>query len=193
MQAVEEINKTGSMIIEDIKERKKGRSVVAVTFIVKDLEPRVMPMSKKATEPQAPATRPATTAPATKEPTEPIEWTNGIMVADKNTYNSLEATYGDIKNGIARNILKEAYIEFVNSDKFGEIVLDKKGIKYYRAIADRLLIEHEEKALGIGQYEPNYEAELYGSAPAEDETTATASGVDYDDLERKLLGWDTEE
>ncbi|MPQ44542.1 replication initiation protein, partial [Clostridium tarantellae] len=41
LQAIGEINKTGSMIIDaDIKERKKGRSVYAVTFEVTDLEPR---------------------------------------------------------------------------------------------------------------------------------------------------------
>lgn len=168
VQAIEEINKTGSMTIEDFKEVKKGRSINSIIFIVTDHEDRIMPMGNKTKELTAPATRPATTAQIVKEP---IEWTNGIMVADKRIYNTLEAMYGDIKNGIARNILKKAYIEFINSDKYGETVLDKKGIVYYMPIADRLLKEHEEKTLGIGQYEPNYEAELYTSA--EDETTAT--------------------
>lgn len=166
-RAMDEINKSGKMEIKIKDKIKKGRSVHSIIFTVKDNEPRNYLEEFKKAEPQA---------PATKEPTEPIEWTNGIMVADKRIYNTLEAMYGDIKNGIARNILKKAYIEFINSDKYGETVLDKKGIVYYMPIADRLLKEHEEKTLGIGQYEPNYEAELYGSAPAdttENETTAT--------------------
>lgn len=176
-KAVEEINRSGSMTIEEVKERKKGRSVVAVTFIVKDHEERTMPIGNKTRELPAPATKPAPQAPAVKEP---IEWTNGIMVSDERIYNTLEAMYGDVKHGIAKEILKNAYIRFIQSDKNGKNILDKTGLPYYMKIADRLLKEHEEQTLGIGQYEPNHEAELY--APID------TGFEDYSDLKSFLLG-----
>lgn len=182
VQAIEEINKTGSMTIEDFKEVKKGRSINSIIFIVTDHEDRIMPMGNKTKELTAPATRPATTAQIVKEP---IEWTNGIMVADERIYNTLEAMYGDVKNGIAKEILKNAYIRFIQSDKNGKNILDKTGLPYYMKIADRLLKEHEEQTLGIGQYEPNYEAELY--APID------TGFEDYSDLQRMLLGRDNRE
>lgn len=181
VQAIEEINKTGSMIVEEFKEVKKGRSINSIIFIVNDLEPRVMPMSNNPKELQA---------PATKKTTEPIEWATGVMVSDKRIFNTLEAMYGDIKNGLVKNILKEAFVEFIKSDKYGKTVIDKTGLPYYMAIADRLLKEHEEMALGTGIYEPSFEAELYAPVETVEETVAPATGKDFDELRRKIFGLD---
>lgn len=197
MQAIEEINKTGSMIIEDIKERKKGRSVVAVTFIVNDLEPRVMPIGNKTKELPAPATRPATTAPATEKATEPILWLDYIKLDSKELMERLERRYGgdyDFNSPFIKACFTRAYDKTIRHDGTFDRIQDRKGATnlalFNKILADELFT-HEQSIINSLNEEPSIEAELYASA--EDETTATSSGVDYDDLERKLLGWDTEE
>lgn len=137
MQAIDEINKTGSMFIEEIKERKKGRSVVAVTFVVNDLEPRQVQGEKKELESQQ----------IDKKPQEHIEWVNGIMVSDQKTYNVLESMYGDIKHGLGQNILKEAYLKFIRKDKNCNTVIDAKGISFYILLSEELFREHEKRLL----------------------------------------------
>lgn len=197
MQAIEEINKTGSMIIEDIKERKKGRSVVAVTFIVNDLEPRVMPIGNKTKELPAPATRPATTAPATEKATEPILWLDYIKLDSKELMERLERRYGgdyDFNSPFIKACFTRAYDKTIRHDGTFDRIQDRKGATnlalFNKILADELFT-HEQSIINSLNEEPSIEAELYASA--EDETTATSSGVDYDELERKLLGWDIED
>lgn len=197
VQAIEEINKTGSMVIEEFKEVKKGRSINSIIFIVNDLEPRVMPMSNKTKELPAPATRPATTAQIVKEPTEPILWLDYIKLDSKELMERLERRYGgdyDFNSPFIKACFTRAYDKTIRHDGTFDRIQDRKGATnlalFNKILADELFT-HEQSIINSLNEEPSIEAELYASA--EDETTATASGVDYDDLERKLLGWDTEE
>jgi len=139
IQAIEEINRTGSMIIEDFKEVKKGRSINSIIFIVNDLEPRQVQGDKKVLE--------LIDKQTLLQPQEPIEWVNGIMVADKRTYNTLEAMYGDIKHGLGKNILKEAYLKFIRKDKNCNTIINSKGISFYILLAEELFREHEKRLL----------------------------------------------
>ena len=69
------------------------------------------------------------------------------MVADKRTYNTLEAMYGEIKHGLGKNILKEAYLKFIRKDKNCNTVIDAKGISFYILLAEELFKVHEKRLL----------------------------------------------
>jgi plasmid replication initiation protein len=142
IQAIEEINKTGSMIIEDFKEVKKGRSINSIIFIVNDLEPRQIQGDKKAL-----GILDSETLQMQERNQDPIEWVNGIMVADERTYNTLDAMYGEIKHGLGKNILKEAYLKFIRKDKNCNTVINAKGISFYILLAEELFREHEKNLL----------------------------------------------
>lgn len=78
---------------------------------------------------------------------EPIEWVNGIMVADQKTYNVLESMYGDVKHGLGKNILKEAYLKFIRKDKNNSTIINAKGTSFFILLAEELFEEHQKNLL----------------------------------------------
>lgn len=171
VQAIEEINKTGSMTIEDFKEVKKGRSINSIIFIVTDHEDRIMPMGNKTKELPAPATRPATTAQIVKEP---IEWLEGIMVSEPRVITAIEILLEDLcyESPIVRGILKKAYARTILKDENGEQLLTPRNTNFFIEIAkgefETNRLKAEQSVIGG---EPSYNVDLYTSA--ENETTAT--------------------
>lgn len=118
--AVKEINSSGSMEIKEVKEEKKGRSVVALTFVVKDLEPRFVLTEKTDLE--------------VKD--KPTEWLEGITVANQKIANALQAKYGDITEGIGKYILQNAFYKTLSTDKNGEQLITRLNLKLFMTIAD---------------------------------------------------------
>lgn len=129
--AIKEINASGSMKILEVKEEKNGRSVVAVTFVVKDYEPRTMPQV------------------LIEEPKveEPIEWLEGVIVANQQIANALQAKYGDITAGIGRYILQSAYHKTLATDKNEEKHITRVNLKLFMTIADGELEVNRLKAM----------------------------------------------
>lgn len=118
--AVKEINASGSMEIKEIREEKQGRSVVAVTFVVKDNEPRVMPQAM------------------IEEPKdeEPIEWIEGVVVENTKIANALSAKYGELTIGLGKYILQNAFLKTIATDNNGEQFITRRSLKYFMTIAD---------------------------------------------------------
>ncbi|WP_066679368.1 replication initiation protein [Clostridium septicum] len=147
VQAIEEINKTGSMTIEDFKEVKKGRSINSIIFIVNDLEPRVMPIGSKVKETSESISTPVLQAPAPKK-LEPVIWLDNIKVANKNIIVALEAMLGDLcyDSPIVRGILNKSFATTIAKDKNGEEMITALNMGLFITIANGEFETNELKA-----------------------------------------------
>ncbi len=188
LQAIEEINKTGSMVIEEIKEVKKGRSINSIIFVVTDNEPRIMPVADKETPaPKTPK------APADKEP---VIWLDSIRLDSEELRDRLDRRYGgdyDFNSPFIKACFTKAYEKTLRHDLAYDRIQDRKGATnwalFNKIIGDEIFI-HEQSILNSMNEETSFEAELYAT---EDNEIAVTSYVDsemnYDELESKLLGW----
>lgn len=130
LPAIEGINKTGSMEILDIKEKKEGRSIIGLTFVIKDNEPRLI--EQKAKDPK---------------PLEEYLWLDRYKVADKKIAIAIETMLGEMnyESPIVLGILDRAYATTIAKDKNGEILLTALNMGLFITIANG---EFETNALG---------------------------------------------
>lgn len=113
-RAMAEINKTGVMEIEIYDEVKEGRYIKAVTFHVKDNEPRNY-------------------LSLFEEKDESVLWLNYIKVENKDLLERLKLKYSDIdlESLINISILHRAYDKTLNKDNRFKMIQDKKGMTNY--------------------------------------------------------------
>lgn len=110
MTAVNEINNSGAMEIIEIKENKKGtRSVQELTFVVKDLEPRMIMNEPKQTA--------------------DVIWLGYIKVENEKLKERLELKYSDMdfNSPIVVDLFHRAYDKTLNRDNSFSMIQDKKG------------------------------------------------------------------
>lgn len=166
--AMDGINKTGSMEILEMKEDKKGtRAVQAVTFVVRDLEERVVRKKE---------------IPAPKK-LEPVLWLDTVKVADKKLIVAIEALIGDVcyDSPIVRGIIEKAYATTIAKDKNGEEMITALNMGLFTTIVNGAFESNELGALNsVSEYDENSysEAELFG-CPADYEE---AQDADYEDV-----------
>ncbi|MBC2457780.1 replication initiation protein [Clostridium beijerinckii] len=175
--ALKEINQKLNMKVS-YKENKAGRSVKSLTFIVEDLEPRIYDFSKdKAINKQISIDELAlelddssyeeSSLKDKKETLDATEYLkkSGFTIADS-TIHRLKLKYGEV-------LVYDGVSIMCNKSKQGKITAP---VKYLTGILENLnnksLNEEadDSKKLRFNNFEPRQ--------------------YDYDDLERKLLGWD---
>lgn len=176
--ALKEINQKLNMKVS-YKENKAGRSVKSLTFIVEDLEPRTYDFSKdKVIKEQISIDELALdlsesakdeslvkNAKETSNSTEQSLKTARINIADS-TMNRLKLKYGE-------SLVHNAVYIMCNKSKQGKITAP---VKYLTGILENLNNKNSgndvdnSKSLRFNNFEPRE--------------------YDYDELERKLLGWD---
>ncbi|SCJ81894.1 replication initiation protein [Clostridium sp.] len=121
-KAIEEINNTGSMKIEILKESKKGRSVDSIIFKVTDYEPRyiVKDENKELEEP------------------EKIYWIDDIEVANEGVASALECEFKNFKpySPLVVSLFKKAYKKTLAKDKNGETKLTYRNLTFFMIIAN---------------------------------------------------------
>ncbi|MEG0296759.1 MAG: replication initiation protein [Clostridium sp.] len=138
LQAIDEINNTGSMTIDKDKlvEKKIGRSVNSIIFKVIDHETRFSKGNKD------------NILETEKVKVEAIEWIPGIMVENINLANVLDALYGDIKHGLAKDVLFRAYLKTLEKDKNGDKLLTRRNRSFFTLIADEELQKYQTEVIG---------------------------------------------
>lgn len=175
--ALKEINQKLNMKVS-YKENKAGRSVKSLTFIVEDLEPRIYDFSKdKAINKQISidelalelddSSHEESLLKDKKETLDATEYLkkSGFTIADS-TIHRLKLKYGEV-------LVYDGVSIMCNKSKQGKITAP---VKYLTGILENLnnksLNEQadDSKKLRFNNFEPRQ--------------------YDYDDLERKLLGWD---
>lgn len=131
MQAVEEINKTGSLTIEKVSETKNGRNTHSVIFTVIDHEPRLIIPEKKE-----------------KKVDEQIFWIDGIRVASYGIIAAIEVEFGSFKpySYPVEEMLRKSYKKMLSRDVNGEKMITYKNLDFFLTIA-RSAFETNELAL----------------------------------------------
>lgn len=114
--AIAEINKTGSMEIVEIKEKKIGRKVNQITFVVNDYEPRFD--TKMIHDGNIDAS---------------VIWLGYIKLENNNLLERLELKYSDkdFTSPIVRKIFHKAYDKTLSRDNRFTMIQDKKSATNY--------------------------------------------------------------
>lgn len=122
-KAIEEINTTGSMEIELLKEIKKGRSVDSVVFKVTDYEPRFIAKQEENKE---------------LNEQEKIFWIDGIEVENEGVASALEFEFKELKpySPLVISLLQKAYKKTLAKDKNGETKLTYRNLTFFMIIAN---------------------------------------------------------